>query len=390
MKLQTFIAPFILGLGIATACGKSTGGDDDVGTGGTGGSGGAGGMGGTQSGAWQACDLNSDCVLTPASCCAVCGAPRLGDVDAVNRERLDQHFADVCPNPGPCPKCGVATNPELLATCDDSACRALDIREQEASACSTNADCRLRVTGCCECGGSTASSDLIAIRSDAESAYRALVCDPEQACAECAPVYPTDVEAYCATDGHCATRAAATAPFPCGTAVPVLDPTTGLEQCSRGYRRRVGPARCPSSVPRATPIPAYNAALDGCEYDADCPAATYGPYAHCGTRPDGFARACVEGCKLDADCDPGNVCLCGDPVGRCVLAGCSTGDDCDPGFDCASFEASPGCFSTRFACQSLADACAADGDCAGFSPNPAFCVFANGARACSTAQCTTP
>jgi hypothetical protein len=75
-----------------------------------------------------------------------------------------------------------------------------------ALACAADSDCRLRVTGCCECGGSTASWDLIAIAHDGEADYQALVCDPEQACDECAPVYPVDVEAYCATDGHCATR----------------------------------------------------------------------------------------------------------------------------------------------------------------------------------------
>ena len=190
--------------------------------------------------------------------------------------------------------------------------------------------------------------------------------------------------------GNGGVGAGAAGGFPCGTAVPVVDATTGLEQCSRGYQRRVGPANCPSSVPRTAPIPAYNAAIDQCEHDADCSTATYGRYAHCGARSGGFARACVEGCKLDADCEPGNVCLCGDPVGRCVRAGCSTGDDCAPGFDCASFAADPGCFSTQFACQSAADSCGADGDCAGISPNAAFCVYASGSRACSITQCTTP
>lgn len=338
-------------------------------------------------GDWEACELNSDCALTAASCCGVCGEPALGDVDAVNRQRLEQHLEDVCPEPQPCPKCAVATNPDLHATCDDGACLALDIRDHHASACSTDDDCRLRVTGCCECGGSTASWDLIAIRGDGEAAYEALVCDPEEACDACAPVYPADVEAYCATDGHCATRPGG---FPCGSAVPVLDSTTGLEQCSRGYQRRVEPANCPSSVPRATPIPAYDAALDQCEYDADCPVASYGPHAHCGARSGGIARVCVEGCRVDADCDAGTLCLCGEPVGRCVPASCSTGDDCGPGFDCASFAASPGCFSTQFACQGPTDACGADSDCAGVSPNAAFCLYASGSRACSIAQCTTP
>jgi hypothetical protein len=143
-------------------------------------------------------------------------------------------------------------------------------------------------------------------------------------------------------------------------------------------------------VPRAAAIPGYNAAIDQCERDADCPAATYGPYAHCGVRAGGFAHACVAGCALDSDCEGDSVCQCGDPVGRCVPASCSTGADCGAGLDCASFAAAPGCFSTQFACQSPDDACGGDGDCSGKSPNAAFCVLDGAARACSIAQCTTP
>lgn len=171
-----------------------------------------GGTGGTQSRDWSGCELNSDCVLAAASCCAVCGEPALGDVDAVNRARLDAHSEAVCPNPVPCPKCAEATNADLHATCNDGVCLALDIRDEEASACSSDDDCKLRVTGCCESGGSTAAWDLIAIARAGEPAYQALVCDPEQACDECAPIYPTDMEAYCATDGHCATRPQTTSP----------------------------------------------------------------------------------------------------------------------------------------------------------------------------------
>jgi hypothetical protein len=206
MKLHTSVALLMLSLAIHVACGESEPGDDGPETGGTGGNGGSGGAGGSPPVGWEVCELNSDCALTAASCCGVCGEPALGDVDAVNRERLDQHLEDVCPDPQPCPKCAVATNPDLHATCDNGACLALDIRAHGASACSADDDCRLRVTGCCECGGSTASWDLIAIRSDGEATYEALVCDPAWACDACVPVYPPDVEAYCATDGHCATR----------------------------------------------------------------------------------------------------------------------------------------------------------------------------------------
>ena len=343
MKLQAPVTLTLLALGVLLACGRSEHGDDHPGAGGTGA---AGGTGGAPTADWEACERNSDCVLTG--------------------------------------------NPELHATCAGGVCLAVDIRAHQASACASDDDCRLRVTGCCECGGSTASWDLIAIAQNGEPAYQSLVCDPEQGCDDCAPVYPTDTEAYCATDGHCATRAtsATTPPFPCGAATPVIDATTGLEQCSRGYQRRVAPAKCPSLVPRAAAIPNYSAAIDECEHDADCPSATYGPYAHCGVRTGGSAHVCVAGCTLDRDCADNGVCLCGDPVGRCVPASCSTGADCTLGFDCAAYASLPGCFSTQFACQTADDACGSDGDCAGKSPNAAFCVLDGAARACSIAQCT--
>ncbi len=45
--------------------------------------------------------------------------------------------------------------------------------------------------------------DLVAIRVDSESAYAALVCDPQQACTECLPDYPMNVHAYCTPEGFC-------------------------------------------------------------------------------------------------------------------------------------------------------------------------------------------
>jgi hypothetical protein len=185
-------------------------------------------------------------------------------------------------------------------------------------------------------------------------------------------------------------QAGGAAGFPCGTATPLFGADSGLERCDRGYLRRVDVANCPSIVPRAVPISNYDEAVDDCEFDRDCPTAAYGPYAHCDVRTGGFARACVAGCKLDGDCAEGEACLCGDPVGRCVPASCATGADCATSLDCASYAVTPGCFSTGFSCQKPGDSCGGDADCAGISPNPAFCVFSDDSRACSIAQCTTP
>jgi hypothetical protein len=68
--------------------------------------------------------------------------------------------------------------------------------------CGTAADCRLRTVDCCECGGGMGQEDLIAIALSQEPAFAALACDPNVACADCAPVYPADVGTDC-VNGHC-------------------------------------------------------------------------------------------------------------------------------------------------------------------------------------------
>lgn len=176
----------------------------------------------------------------------------------------------------------------------------------------------------------------------------------------------------------------------CGTAEPLLGPDSGLERCSRGYVRRVGPAHCSSSVPRSAGVPAYNPEIDDCHFDADCSTATYGPHAHCDVRQRGFAHTCVSGCTVDAECAADEVCLCGDPVGRCVASTCRSASDCGGGWDCAVATELPLCFSQRLSCQSDADECQSDSDCAGRFINAAFCVYGERGRSCQTLQCTTP
>ncbi len=57
--------------------------------------------------------------------------------------------------------------------------------------------------------------------------------------------------------------------------------------------------------------------------------------------------------------------MCGDPTGTCRAASCNAGE-CGAGSDCASYSmpACPGCLQ-GFACQSGADECFSDSDCAG-------------------------
>jgi hypothetical protein len=155
------------------------------------------------------CARNEDCTLAITDCCGPCGEPSLTDYAAIAGSRAEDHFARVCPDPDalPCPGCAVLPNPSLGATCEAGRCVGYDVRALELSACTADDDCRVRTRDCCECGGATDPSALIAVRADARADYAALVCD-DLACPECVPVYPDTVEAFCAADGHCDVRPA--------------------------------------------------------------------------------------------------------------------------------------------------------------------------------------
>jgi hypothetical protein len=162
--------------------------------------------------AWLACSVRSECTLIADGCCGACGEPGLDDVAPVHRRHVDEHRRRVCPEPVPCPACPTESTPNLLASCVGWRCAEVDLRAHLASACERDDDCRPRAASCCECNGATAAHDLVAINGASEALYRGLVCDPQQACPECMPIYPADVEAYCAAGGHCALRPAAEGP----------------------------------------------------------------------------------------------------------------------------------------------------------------------------------
>jgi hypothetical protein len=154
----------------------------------------------------SACAVPSECVLAIVDCCGPCGLPALADYDAVNEEFVDEHFAAVCTDPDPiCPACGVFPNPELMATCEAGRCTGVDIGAEDITRCTDGSECRVRAAECCECGASMSPDNLVAIRADAVMDYTALLCDPDQGCLECMPVYPVDVQARCGEDGHCET-----------------------------------------------------------------------------------------------------------------------------------------------------------------------------------------
>jgi hypothetical protein len=155
-----------------------------------------------------ACSVPSDCILALRGCCWPCGVPSLGDFDAVNEDRQEEHHALVCTDPNPiCPGCASMPNPELIATCSAQGhCSGMDIGAEDISACTSNEDCVIRTPECCECGADMTPTSLVSIRADARSRLEYLVCDPDLGCPECMPDYPDDVIPVCDADHHCAAQ----------------------------------------------------------------------------------------------------------------------------------------------------------------------------------------
>ena len=135
------------------------------------------------------------------SCCGTCGAATRGDAITFNQEGISAYGKDVCGTTG-CPACYMPTDPTLFATCSGGQCTLLDLLEEDVTACTGASDCRIRTADCCECGGGMGEEDILAIAVSQESAFASLACDPSAECAECAPVYPSNVAAACES-GHC-------------------------------------------------------------------------------------------------------------------------------------------------------------------------------------------
>jgi hypothetical protein len=150
---------------------------------------------------WAACTDQGQCSLNPVGCCAVCGAPTITDVAAVRMGREEDHYDEVCPTPPPvgCPRCPAFDVPELVPTCAAGQCKVVDVRMEALTACAVDAECRIRSTSCCECGG---DERYIAVSTTSSETYESLVCPADTACAECLPVYPDTVVARCVA-GHC-------------------------------------------------------------------------------------------------------------------------------------------------------------------------------------------
>ena len=72
---------------------------------------------------------------------------------------------------------------------------------------------------------------------------------------------------------------------------------------------------------------------------------------------------CISGCVRDAECGADELCLCSEPVGRCVKASCRTDADC-PHSSCAKYGRRH-CGKEGFSCLKDEDECSGNADCKG-------------------------
>lgn len=190
---------FLVAAASAPGCGGTV---VDPGTGGTGTTTGTTtGTGSTTGAAFDACDGPGQCVLVPSSCCGSCGTQSLESMTAVHADHTAAYFESLCPDDVACPACAALPNPNLFAYCESGHCVAADAKTHAVSACTADADCRLRLgADCCEpCDGS--ADQIIAVSLDND--LKGLVCTPNEGCPKCAVQYPPNAAAWC-TGGHCA------------------------------------------------------------------------------------------------------------------------------------------------------------------------------------------
>lgn len=175
--------------------------------------------------------------------------------------------------------------------------------------------------------------------------------------------------------------------LPCRNPMPLLGPNgapTGYIACDSLSVHRSTKMDCPSAVPRGTPCQPPNAYDSGiapeCTHDSEC---TASPNGYCTASLWSSTCYCNYGCVRDSDCSAGQICVCGDPIGHCVSSTCSSDHDCGQGL-CLSYDASPGCQVTAFACQTTMDSCVSNADCVNAG---GYCALVNGAHVCVPSQC---
>lgn len=157
-----------------------------------------------------------------------------------------------------------------------------------------------------------------------------------------------------------------------------VETNLGFVTCNEGFTHRVEAVDCPAPAPRATTCIGTDG-TSGCSVDSDCTAGTNG---YCELSSYSSYCYCNYGCLKDSDCGAGQICQCGDPVGRCVMADCTSDAECNGGA-CATYDSNPGCGGVAYACTVAGDSCLAGSDC----PDGYCSLDAVGFRVCASASC---
>jgi hypothetical protein len=291
---------------------------------------------------WNACTGPGQCQLAPKGCCDGCGIPLLESRDAVNSSTLDQHYAEVCPVPEPCPKCASKQNPDLAAFCEQPSCAVIEVSKHPVSACASDADCTLRFAECCDCSG--APEQLIATNQKGYYEYEQQVCPGGGGCpSDCAPQHPAGYVASCdVSTGHCrvAEQSAAICP-PQAPEAGTLCKVAG--DCEYGSDVRVSCRAHASCVGGAWQVTAAKCSAIPGPGESGCPASVDVPGGACpasgGACDMGVGAVCECGQCLGGPClpDPPATWACAQPPpAPCPSIAPNTGHACalPPGTTC--------------------------------------------------------
>lgn len=141
------------------------------------------------------CQAPHECALVPRGNCPVCGRPTLNDVRAVGPEEL----ARVRAAPATCAACETEPNPDLFATCEAGRCVAVDVRQDQVSACDADSECVVTEPDCCAC-----HPGWVAVRAGSQGDFYRRQCGDQPICSPCERHgAPAHLLARC-LEGHCA------------------------------------------------------------------------------------------------------------------------------------------------------------------------------------------
>ncbi len=148
----------------------------------------------------RGCDQAIQCAVASVGCCGLCGDEDIGRTIGVNRARLEDYrpCGDVlCEQ---CPEVPEAsrTTQYFVPACVDSECTVTDLRTTDATACTVDEQCFLRLgTACCEaCGG----NGFAALSS---TAFLAQECGFDYGCPDCVTPEPPEGMTTRCVDGRC-------------------------------------------------------------------------------------------------------------------------------------------------------------------------------------------